>query len=271
MPLLLYGRDNRKHTTRRWRRSSATAGILVVLAVASSLYYFRASVPPALVEGRAFVLENPYFAVREIHVRGGEKIGGNEVIAMAGLKQGMNLWNIEPAVIEQKIARLPWVRRVLVRREFPRRVVIEVEEREPKAIVAMGKLYYVDSDGIVFKEVGRGEKVHFPLLTGFKPEDLANGSAGLRNRIQDAVRVGELMAQDSHMLSEIHFEAPDRLVVYTTAYPVAMRLGWGDWEGKLQRLDRVLSLWKGHEDRLASVDVSFRDQVVTRLRKSNRK
>ena len=115
---------------------------------------------------RQFVLESPYFSVREIQVRGGEKFGGNEIVTMAGLKHGMNIWRIEPATIEKKVAKHPWVRRVLVRREFPRRVVIEIEERIPRAIVAMGKLYYVDSDGVVFKEVGAGESVQFPLLTG---------------------------------------------------------------------------------------------------------
>ena len=101
-------------------------------------------------------------------MRGGEKFGGNEIVTMAGLKHGMNMWRIEPATIEKKVAKHPWVRRVLVRREFPRRVVIEIEERTPKAIVAMGKLYYVDSDGVVFKEVGAGESVQFPLLTGLR-------------------------------------------------------------------------------------------------------
>jgi hypothetical protein len=83
------------------------------------------------------------------------------------------------------------------------------------------------------------------------------------------MRLGELMAKDSHALSEIHFESPDRLVVYTTAYPVALHMGSQDWESKLQRLDRVLTLWKGHENRLASLDVSFRNQVVARLRKTS--
>ena len=144
---------------------------------------------------RAFVRENPYFAVREIQVRGGENVGGSEIVAMAGLRHGMNMWKIEPADIERKIAKHPWVRRVLVRREFPRRVVIEVEERTPKAIVALGKLYYVDADGVVFKEVGVGESVNFPLLTGFRPEELSSSTPASRKRIQDAVRLGELMAK----------------------------------------------------------------------------
>ena len=78
------------------------------------------------------------------------------------------------------------------------------------------------------------------------------------------------MAKDSHTLSEIHFDAPDRLVLYTTAYPVALHMGWGDWDNKLILLDHVLELWKGNEDRLASLDVSFRDQVVARLRRVRR-
>ena len=68
-------------------------------------------------------------------------------------------------------------------------------------------------------------------------------------------------------LSEIHFDESGRLVVYTTAFPVALKMGWGEWDAKLKRLDRVLALWKGNEERLASLDLSFNDQVVARLRK----
>ncbi len=267
MQLAVYHRDNRKRTSGRRRAPLwlAVAALLCVLGAAPFLWSQRLTA--AWVSTRSFVLNSPYFYVREIQVHGGTKVGGSEIVAMAGLKHGMNIWKIDPAAIESKIAKHPWVRRVLVRREFPRRVVIEVEERTPKAIVAMGKLYYVDSDGTVFKEVGEGEDVQFPLLTGIRPEELATANPDVRRRIQEAVRLGDLMANDSHQLSEIHFESPDQVVLYTTAYPIAFHMGSGDWESKLQRLDRVLSLWKGHENRLASLDMSFRDQVVARLRK----
>ncbi len=269
MQLSVYPKDNRKRSAQRWLRRLLWAGsVAVFLFLAAAVYRWSVPLMSAAISARAFIFENPYFSVREIQVRGGEKVGGKEIVAMAGLRHGMNLWKIEPAVIEKKVAKHPWARRVLVRREFPRRVVIEVEERAPKAIVALGKLYYVDSDGAVFKEVGVGENVKFPLLTGLRPEELASANGAIRQRIQEAVRVGELMAKDSRALSEIHFDAPERLVLYTTAYPVALRLGWGGWEEKLQRLERVLALWKGNEARLASLDVSFRDQVVARVRRA---
>jgi cell division protein FtsQ len=158
------------------------------------------------------------------------------------------------------------VRHVLVQREFPRRVLIEVEERVPKAIIAAGKLYYVDGNGVVFKEVGKNENVNYPILTGLRPAELATSDPALRRRIRDALRLSELMTRDSHTLSEIHFDAADQLVLYTMKFPVALRMGWGHWEEKIRLLDRVLNLWKDNEARLASLDVSFRDQVIARLR-----
>jgi len=268
MQLTVYRRDNRKRNTRKWRQWIMVVSLVATLIILTlALYAWRRQLMASGAAARQLVLESPYFSVREIQVRGGEKFGGNEIVALAGLKHGMNMWRIEPATIEKKVAKHPWVRRVLVRREFPRRVVIEIEERTPKAIVAMGKLYYVDSDGVVFKEVGVGESVQFPLLTGLRPDELGNRDPVVRRRIQDAVRLSDLMAKDSHTSSEVHFEAADRVILYTTAYPLALHMGWGDWEGKVQRVDRVLKLWKGHEERLVTLDASFGDQIVARVRR----
>jgi cell division protein FtsQ len=268
MQLTVYRRDNRKRNRRSWRQWIMVGSAFATLIVVSlALYEWRRQLMVAGAAARQFVLESPYFSVREIQVRGGEKFGGNEIVTMAGLKHGMNIWRIEPATIEKKIAKHPWVRRVLVRREFPRRVVIEIEERTPRAIVAMGKLYYVDTDGVVFKEVGAGESVQFPLLTGLPPDELGSRDPAVRRKIQDAVRLGDLMAKDSRTISEIHFEAADRVTLYTTAYPLALQMGWGDWEDKVRRVDRVLKLWKGHEERLVTLDASFGDQVVARVRR----
>jgi cell division protein FtsQ len=268
MQLRVYRRDNRKTEERPWRRRMVRyggfAGLIILAAVG---YRLGGPIVVAAAALRDFVLENQYFSVREIQVRGADKVRGNEIVTIAGLRQGMSIWRVELDHIEKKIAEHPWVRRVLVRREFPSRVIIDVEERTPKAIVAVRKLYYVDSDGAVFKEVAPGEDVKFPLLTGLRAEDVMGTDPAVRRRIRDAMRLAELMAQRSHSLSEIHFDALDRLVVYTTSYPVALHMGWGDWEEKLDRMERLLSLWKGHEERLASLDMSFRNQVVARVRR----
>jgi cell division protein FtsQ len=268
MELFVRHRDNRKRNAQRWKRRVLVLVLAAIISAAGgTLYYWDSERAAALQAVERFIFQNAYFSVREIQIRGGEKMGGSEIVALTGLRHGMNIWDVEPAMIEMKVAKHPWVRRVVVRREFPRKVVVEIEERVPKAIVTMGGLYYVDADGIVFKEVGEGENVDFPMLTGLRPEDVTASAPKFRRKIQEALRLSELMASDLHTLSEIHFDAGDRLVVYTMAHPMALHMGSGNWAEKLRRLERVLSLWKGNEDRLASLDVSFRDQVVARLRR----
>ena len=46
------------------------------------------------------------------------------------------------------------------------------------------------------------------------------------------------------------------MTLYTTAYPLALQ--WVGGTGKaVRRVDRVLKLWKGHEERLVTLDASL--------------
>jgi cell division protein FtsQ len=214
-------------------------------------------------------LDHEIFSVREIKVKAGEKVGGSEIVATAGLSDGISIWRVNPQAIEKRIARHPWVKRVLVRREFPRRVVIEVEEREAKAIAALGKLYYVDGEGYIFKPVEAGERTDYPLLTGIKPQDLQYPAGyATRQRIQEALRLNDAIGKEPFALSEIRFLPREGIVAYPVGYRIALTMGSGDWEDKIKRLRKVIALWKGSEERLAVLDVRFRDQVVARMRKS---
>jgi cell division protein FtsQ len=259
--------NKRNGERRRKPRPWLWGAALVFLLLPPALYFKRAEVSRLTIRLHNFLLYHPYFSVQEIQVRGGEKIGGSEVVAMAGLSHGMSIWKIDSAGIENKVGKHPWVKQVLVRREFPHRVVIEVEERSPRAVVIMGKLYYVDSEGFVFKEVGEGERVDFPLLTGLRQAELVSRAYSTRQKIQEAIRLNDLMAKSSLPLSEIHFNAAGGLMLYPMGRSVALHFGWGDWEAKIKRLQRVLEIWKGREGFLAALDLRFRDQVVARFKK----
>jgi len=261
-------RENKKSAKQSGRRRLRLwSAVLVLLCFLVFLYVDRVQVAQVTVRVRDFFLYHPYFSVQEIQVRGGEKIGGSEIVAMAGLTHGMSIWKIDSEGIEGKVGRHPWVKHVLVRREFPHRVVIEVEERSPKAVVIMGKLYYVDAEGFVFKEVGEGERADFPLLTGLRQAELAARAYSARQKIQEALRLADLMRRSSLPLSEIHFNSGGGIVIYPMAYSIALHFGWGDWDEKIKRLQRILEVWNGRENRLATLDLRFRDQVVAQLKK----
>jgi cell division septal protein FtsQ len=234
-----------------------------------SVFAFYISVPRAthfIAEVKNSFLNHAYFSVREIKVTSGERIGGSEIVAMAGLSHGMNLWRVDTQKIEREISRHPWVKRAQVRREFPHRVVIQVEERSAKGILFLGKFYYIDEDGNVFQEMKEGEKTDLPLLSGFDRQELRYHSTP--EKIQAALRLSDEMAHRQLPVSEMRF-AKGSLVLYLASYPVVLHMGWGDWEQKLANLDRILAEWKGKETRLASLNLSFHNQVVLRLRKNS--
>ena len=269
---VFFSRRKKQKAERNGGRLGLLALIAVALFAASASTFWlldkewRQVIEAADRLGDAF-LEHEIFAVREIKVKGGEKLGGAEIVALAALKHGASVWKVDPVAAEKRVAAHPWVRRVLVRREFPRRVVIEVEEREAKAIAVLGALYYVDREGFVFKQVEPGDNMDFPLLTGLEPEDLAYPTSfATRQRIQEALRLNDLMGQDPLAVSEIHFLKQGGVTLYPMTYRLALQMGWGEWEEKLSRLERVLALWKGQEERLGVLDFRFRDQVVARVK-----
>ena len=193
-------------------------------------------------------------------------MSGSQIVSLSGLRLGMNIWDVNPTMIEGKLNRHPWVRRERVRREFPHRVFIRVEEWVAKAIIVLEKLYYVDSKGYVFKEVESGDEVDFPFISGLGHEGDLLTDPFSRQKIVEAIRLSDLFTEGSVPLSEIHFLPEDGVVAYPVSKPVMLHMGWGGWPGKLRRIKRVWSEWKGREHRLASLDLRYRRQVVVKVK-----
>jgi hypothetical protein len=250
------------------RRLLLLAGGILTCAAACGLTLTLPTLSRFAVAARDALLDHDYFSVREIKVQGGDKIGGSGIVAMAGLSHGMNLWKIDPRDIENKIARHPWVKKVILRREFPHRIVIEVEERVPKAVLVLEKMHYVDPDGMIFKEIDPVDKTDYPFITGLKSAELVSQPQSFRQKLREAVGLSDLMAEELFPVSEIHFSAGGGVVLYPISHPVALDMGWGDWPEKIMRLRRVWNEWKGKERHLLTLNAGFKHQVIVQLRKN---
>jgi len=267
------GRLARRNKKRK-RGKLSLRGLIVslaLLAISSLIGIHRQNLSQWARDTGKSLLHHPYFSVQQIKVKGAEKIQGSQLLKIAGLRRGMSIWKTDLRSIEESLKSLSWVKRAVIRREFPDRVVIDLEERKAKAIIVLGKLYYVDSGGYVFKGVEKGERVDFPLITGLGKADLVSNVTSTRRKIQRVLRLLDLTRSDSLALSEIHFRPDGTLVLYPVGFHVPLIMGWGDWQRKLQHLGRILAMWKGKEDRLFSLDLSFDDLIVARRRKGRLK
>lgn len=266
------GRQNLKKVKDResgWKRLSARMGLVVLVVLGGFFGARELGWGPRAARVGSFLASHVHFSLREVQVNGARRLAGSEIVAMTGLKPGVGMWELSLGAIEERLRRHPWIKNAVVRREFPDRVVIEVEERVPKAIAALDKFYYVDAEGFVFQVVGKGaeaEEPDLPVITGLAPADWLSRGASFREKIREVLRVSELFGQQSMPLSEIRFSRSGGVVLYPIGFRLAIQMGWGEWPGKIGRLERVLSEWKGNERRLYELDLRFRDQVVARVR-----
>jgi cell division protein FtsQ len=191
-----------------------------------------------------------------------------EIVEWAGIRNGASLWDAPPAGVRRRLEAHPMVARARVRREFPGRVLIDVRERKPEAILLFDEPYYVDRSGAAFGPLREDYSRDFPVITGVD----ADLPAGSRERaVRRALRLARLC--DRHAcfggISEIHVQAGIGAVVYPSEARVPVVLGWGGWLDKVDRAERLLDLWSAESDRVASIDARFRNQVVVRLLPGN--
>ena len=277
-PLVRFGKGGGRRAG-RWAAGVALCGLMLLgwLYDGYSVEIYRqvrwglenaaGGVQAAVRKTSAFVLTHPYFAIREVKVLGAEKVKGVDIVVMSGLGPHTRIWNIDPAEVEERVRRHPWVKAVLIRRELPARLVITVEEWRPGAIVALDKLYYVADNGVIFKALDEEDSVDFPFITGLRAAELPPREAGTRKKLSQAVAFGQTVERAALGLSEIRFQPGGGIVLYPVSYSVPFHVGWGDWDEKLNRLQWFLREFQGQGARFKAVDLSFRGQVVARPRK----
>lgn len=105
--------------------------------------------------GGWLVVNSPLFSVRQIRVLGNISLTTDEVISLAGVSEGENLFRLAPGDMEEALQRNPWVAEVAVEREWPSTLVLHVTERTPVgwAQGSGGQPVLVAGDGTVLSAV----------------------------------------------------------------------------------------------------------------------
>ena len=187
----------------------------------------------------AWAAHSPRFALRTVQVRGLQRATEHELLRLASIGPGMNVWSLDPAAVGQAMSSHPWVRSVEVTRSLPDTLVLRVEEREPVALAALGDLYVVDAQGVPFKRVSASDRLDLPLLTGIPREMATQDPAGTAARFREALAVADAYRAQypRPRLSEVFLdEAGFQLLTADGVRVVLARTGTDD---QLRRLQRV--------------------------------
>jgi cell division protein FtsQ len=182
------------------------------------------------------------FSVRDIDMNRCAYVTRDEVSGiLSGVAQG-NIWSLSSRDIGHRLRTHPWVRSVSVRKVFPDRLVVRIEERKPAAMVNLDALYYVDEEGTIFKRLTAYDPKNFPIVTGFSRGELtARDAITLQNlrKTLELLRSTESGALRQN-ISEVHFDAQEGYTLVTRDSGLQLKIGMMDFREAMKRIEEAM-------------------------------
>lgn len=224
-----------------------------------------------LVAGYLYVSSSDYFSVKRVTITGINQISRDEILAITGLNQPVNILTFDPVVAKNDLSFLPWLAEVNVSRHMPDAVTIDVVEHRPKLLVSLGRLYYLSEDGEPFKELEAGENPGLPVLSGFGEDELLNAGSSVKRALGEVFwLVDTLKTRNDEFrldnISEINYDMVRGFTLFTKNNAVEVKIGFGTYEEKFRRLGRVLAHLKlrGKYEGLVYLNLEASPRVTVR-------
>lgn len=191
------------------------------------------------------LLSDSYFRVREVEVEGGRKIPKETLLSLAVMEGMPNLFSVKLKEVVKRFESHPWIEQVRVRKVFPHKIVIQIKERKPMAIIQLGELYYIDTRGEIFIQVGDRDEYNYPYVTGLTRRAFEKDPEEAERLIGKALEflrfANQGKASPLGEISQIHMDKTFGIYCFTKVEGLEVRMGWEDFEEKLKRLPLIWS------------------------------
>jgi cell division septal protein FtsQ len=99
----------------------------------------------------------------------------DEVVKLAKVPLNRyTLFNVDLKPIEERLMKDPWVKGVVIGKQFPNTLSLKVVERKPVALLSesKGRVFYLEEDGTAFEDQSMVYPKDLPILTGFSADNI---------------------------------------------------------------------------------------------------
>ncbi|PKN38842.1 MAG: hypothetical protein CVU62_01165 [Deltaproteobacteria bacterium HGW-Deltaproteobacteria-2] len=232
----------------------AAAGLLLAVAVLTTFFIYAYNL----------LISRSYFEIKEISVRGLKELTEKDVLELADIKPAQNLLAINTDAVIHRVSANQWVKNVYIGRELPDKLVLEVQERNPLALVKQASDFYLmDGEGFVFKKLGKGDEVDLPIFTGITQKDRTKSPLFLSTLKLLKTISGSGKYTYLGTISEIHIDEVFGLSLISDA-GLYLKLGKGDFERKLGQLTLIMADMekRGMKNGYLCIDLSDESKVT---------
>jgi cell division septal protein FtsQ len=212
--------------------------------------------------GTYAALRSPYLEVQQLTVSGTQTLDAAAIADLTGL-QGKSILSLDLAAARERVLQIPQVRRVSFRREFPRKVTVTIDERQPWGFWAVGgRDYPIDVEGVVL--IGGAPSSQYLRIV----EPDSNRVMGPGDRVDpDAVAFADRISRQSpsalgQTVKSLDYQTG---IGVTVVFVSGLRVTFGDdraYEYKVAVLSQLLTQLKAANRVPYAVDLRFGERVT---------
>ena len=195
------------------------------------------------------------FRITGLAIAGRRQLTEAEVLESAGISDRSSLLFLDVDTVRRRLESTPWIAQATVRKFYPGRLEIAVEEREPFAIwQTAGKLFVIAGDGAVLGPFQPERTPRLPLVVGPGAAPKARDFMAIIDRypvVREQLRAAVLVADrrwNLKLKSGLDVRLPEAEI--------------GQALDKLMALDRSKKLLSRD---LTAIDLRLPDRVTVRL------
>lgn len=221
----------------------------------------------AIVIGGRSVVEsvNEWTEIKQITILGLDRLSREEIITKLNLPPDSSLWSIDIDHLSGQLETHPWIRSITFDRVFPHSLAVQVEERQPAAVLDASKNgYLLDAEGHLLPGETAKASQALPVLEGISSKFFNEHLDESHRRAKQGIYLAELLSE--------HFSGRPRVNVayaHTTIVDLP-RIRFQFGQEAERQWQRFLVLYPTLKEVLGrqsqEVDLRFAQKVILRKR-----
>jgi len=210
----------------------------------------------------------------EIEIQGANIISEKEYFDTISSLIGISITEIDTREVGLLLESHPFVHAARVSKNYPNKLIIEIAERQPIALLNMKPILFVDNEGVVLPDLGNVDDQIIPIMSGFNsalelyPIGHQTVSVKVLESVSTIDQIIKLYPRLYDNLSEITLNVNDEFVLILSDYPTKIILGKERILEKIQILnsfEKALPV-NNRLDHFNLLDLRYKRQVIARVR-----
>lgn len=199
------------------------------------------------------------FPVRNIMVDGNYHLDERQIQGALQESFGRSLLKLSLDDLEDRLRQERWIKKAVLRKQFPDTIMIKVEEAVPKALLKREeRMFIIDTEGYVLEEIEGDSTPFLPVMIGISPDKDRGGIMEALGLIEALDTEGFLARKDS---VEVMLKPYGLVVNMDGEY---MKVGYGRYREKLGRWKDLEAEIRKKDMSVEYIDLRYENEVIVK-------